>query len=112
MKFVILSLVVSFASVSAFAGAAECSKVAEEVAAKADKAKFGAEASSCGSKLLNKGSELETYLVCVSDETDPSEWIVVVEPKVINRNSGNVLATCQVRYKGYATDAASPNFDN
>lgn len=88
-----------------------CQNVAEKAAAKADFEMFGAEASSCGSKLLHLGDELETYLVCVSDETDPSEWIVVVKRFVTNKNH-KVVSQCHVEYTGYAVDAATPDFKN
>ena len=89
---------------------AECQAVVEEAAAKADTKMFGAEAGGCGSKLLHLGDQLETYLVCVSDETDPSEWIVTVQRHVSDKN-GKIVKRCQVKYTGYAVDAATPDFE-
>jgi hypothetical protein len=46
-------------------------------------------------KILNISSLLETYIVAASDEVEPSDWIVVVNP---NRS-------CELKYIGLANDA-------
>jgi hypothetical protein len=89
---------------------AKCESVAQEAAVKANKKFFGAETSGCGSKLLHLGDQLETYLVCVTDETDPSEWIVAVERAEHDKKTGKTTAECVVKYSGYAVDAATPYF--
>ena len=116
MKFnsiVTLTLASLLLSAPAFADAptGKCGKQVEAAAAKADKKRFNAEANSCGSKLLHQGAELETYIVCVTDETDASEWIVTAQPEVLNKK-GEVVGTCKVAYTGYAVEASTPDFDN
>lgn len=88
----------------------KCEDIAVKAAEKANYKLFGAETGSCGSKLLHLGDTVETYLVCITDETDPSEWVVAVKRDVADKN-GKVVKTCKVEYTGYAMDAATPNFD-
>lgn len=90
--------------------ALQCQAVAEKAAVKADTRIFGAEANSCGSKLLHAGRYLETYLVCASDETDPSEWIVVVR-KYESKN-GHVTGRCVVKHVDYTYDDETPDFED
>ncbi len=65
--------------------------------------RFNASTGSCGAKLLTAGDYLETYLVCVSDETEPSEWIVVMSKK------GD---KCKVKYADNQYDSETPNFES
>ncbi len=62
--------------------------------------KFGASTNSCGIKALNIGDFLETYLVCSSDETEPTEYVVVVNAD-----------TCETAFIDAATEASTPNFN-
>lgn len=115
MKHVLMIAMMTLISFSASAKTeeltAKCQAVAEKAAEKANYKKFGAETSVCGSKVLHLGDQLETYLVCISDETDPSEWIVTVKRDVFNKDH-DLVKNCKVEYTGYAVDAATPNFDN
>jgi hypothetical protein len=88
-----------------------CEQVAQDAAVKANKKMFGAETGPCGIKILHLGDQLETYLACVSDETDPSEWVVVVKRQVFDKKTRKLTGTCKVQYSGYAVDAATPDFD-
>lgn len=110
-----ITLAVLMFTASAFAKGNDlkpkCASVAQEKAVAANQKTFGAETSGCGTKLLHLGDQLETYLVCVSDETDPSEWIVVVKRDVVNKKSSKIIGSCDVEYTGYAVDAATPDFD-
>lgn len=110
----LIIVTLSMLSFSAFAKSdlsAKCETQAVAAAVKANKKKFGAETSDCGAKLLHLGDQLETYLVCVSDETDPSEWIVTVKRDVFSKRTHKVVGTCDVEYTGYAVDASTPDFE-
>jgi hypothetical protein len=99
------SLFIGFLLFSGSAFAVEppvCSNEAVKTAVSRNFERFGAATSSCGAKLLAQGRYLSTYLVCVTDETDPSEWVVVMSPA----GEGN----CAVEFADVQYDSESPNF--
>lgn len=63
---------------------------------------FGAGTGSCGIKLLHAGDFKETYIACTSDETDPMEYIVVM-----NSHKG-----CKTEYVGSTNEGSVPTFDS
>ena len=72
---------------------------------------FNASGGSCGAKLLTAGDFNETYLVCISDETDPSEWVVVIEKK--SQATKKLAARdCVVKYAGVQYDSQTPHFES
>ena len=81
----------------------KCANQAVKAATANNFKRFGASTGSCGAKLLTAGEYLETYLVCVSDETDPSEWVVVMDKKA-NK--------CKVKYADSQYDSQTPNFES
>lgn len=112
MKSVLFAVAASLISVSAFAEETklECADKAVEVATTKNFKRFGANTGSCGAKLLASGETLETYLVCVSDETDPSEWVVVMDINVAKGNK--VVGKCGVLAAEQQFDSETPNFDS
>jgi hypothetical protein len=98
MKFAI-ALSTLFITLSAFA-APKCETQAKKYGYQAANKTFGAESvesrSVCGAELLDGGDFLETYVVGISDEVEPSEFIVVVDKK-----------TCKLKFAGVTRDAAS-----
>lgn len=90
------------ATASAKDGQPVCADETVKAAVQKNYKQYGASTNSCGIKPLNVGEFLETYLVCVSDETEPTEYIAVVEP----RNG-----KCNVKFLAAATEASTPNFD-
>lgn len=100
LLFTVIAFVV--ATASAKENQPECVDFAVKTAVQKNFKTFGAGSHSCGIKPLNIGQFLETYLVCVSDETEPTEYIMVVEP----RNN-----QCKVKFLGSATESTTPNFD-
>lgn len=89
----------------------KCADQAVRAATEKNFKRFGASTSSCGAKLLSAGNYLETYLVCVSDETDPSEWIVVTEVAKADR-SGRITRRCAVSFAEVQYDSSTPHFEN
>lgn len=81
----------------------KCADEAVKAAILSNFKRFGASTGSCGAKLLTAGDYLETYLVCVSDETDPSEWVVVMDKK----GKG-----CKVKHADSQYDSETPNFES
>lgn len=112
MKNSILVLLLSLVGVSAFAydQKLECADKAVEAATVRNFRDHGANTGSCGAKLLAAGDYLETYLVCESDETDPSEWIVVVEKNVFKNNK--LAGKCGIVAVEAQYDSETPNFDS
>ena len=49
-----------------------------------------------GHRLLVNGDFIETYLIGISDETDPSDWVVIINKK-----------NCSVKFVDDSTDGAS-----
>ncbi|MES2854465.1 MAG: hypothetical protein V4692_01325 [Bdellovibrionota bacterium] len=97
-------------SVSAQAADLKCADKATEFATKKNFKRFGASTHNCGTKLLASGEFLETYLVCVSDETDPSEWVVVVEKE--GKNALGKLIDCKIKFADVQYDSQTPTFDD
>lgn len=92
---------------SAFSAKKELLKCADEAVRTATMKnfeRFGAATGSCGAKLLTAGDYSETYLVCVSDETDPSEWVVVMDKKT--------KKGCKAKYADSQYDSETPNFQS
>lgn len=94
-----LALVALFTTLSAFA-APKCETQAKKYGYQAANKAFGTGSeesrSVCGAELLDGGDFLETYVVGISDEVEPSEFIVVVDKK-----------TCKLKFAGVTRDAAS-----
>ncbi len=84
-----------------FAATPKCANQAVESAVTKNFKRFGASTNSCGATLLSAGEYRETYLVCVSDETDPSEWVVVIN-----------TVQCKVEYAGTQSESETPTFDS
>lgn len=89
----------------------ECANQAVEAAVTRNFKRYGASTNSCGTKLLTAGDYLETYLVCVSDETDPSEWVVAIRKDVTNKNN-EVVGKCAVKFADAQTDSSTPHFND
>lgn len=89
----------------------KCADRAVEAATTKNFKRFGASTNSCGAKLLSSGEYLETYLVCVSDETDPSEWVVVIQKTVTDKQQ-RATGTCGVKYAEQQYDSSTPNFES
>jgi hypothetical protein len=99
-----LLLVTTFLfSQASFAADLKCADKAVRAATEKNFKRFDASTNSCGAKLLTSGLYSETYLVCISDETDPSEWVVVV-----SKNAGK----CIVKYVDSQYDSETPNFED
>lgn len=96
-------LVLGFAQASFATQELKCADAAVKAATMNNFKRFGASTNSCGAKLLSAGDYLETYLVCVTDETDPSEWVVVMDKKA---------AKCKVKYADSQYDSQTPNFEH
>jgi hypothetical protein len=99
-KLITLALTV-FVSAQAFAAEVDCSRAAEKGALKAARIAWGMDnaetASVVGSKILFKGPFLQTFVVGLSDEVEPSDWIVVLDPQ----------ARCKVKFAGAADEGSS-----
>jgi hypothetical protein len=63
---------------------------------------YGASSNSCGVKLLHKGEFKETLIVCMSDETEPSEYIMVMDPN----------KSCKVDFISTTNESSTPTFDS
>lgn len=105
MKKTILLAAISLLSMAQLVEASDlkCANEAVKAATASNFKRFGASTGSCGAKLLTAGDYSETYLVCVSDETDPSEWVVVMDKKA-NK--------CKVKYADSQYDSQTPNFES
>lgn len=88
----------------------ECANKAVEVATTKNFKVHGANTGSCGAKLLTAGKFLETYLVCISDETDASEWVVVMKKNVFKNNK--IVQTCGVASAEVQYESQTPNFES
>jgi hypothetical protein len=111
MKKFALILLTTLVSCFAFAEPQlECANTAVEAATVKNFRTHGANTQSCGAKLLTAGESLETYLVCVSDETDPSEWVVVIQKAVFKKNK--LVQTCGVLTAEAQYDSQTPNFED
>lgn len=95
-------------STSAFGAA--CTDKAVDYAVSANQERTNAQSTACGAKLLSSGDYIETFLVCVTDETDPSEWIVIVEKEELNHGDPTG-ETCLLQYAGAQFDNRTPTFD-
>ncbi|MES2800883.1 MAG: hypothetical protein V4654_00195 [Bdellovibrionota bacterium] len=95
--------VLGMGQVSFAAQELQCADQAVKTATMKNFKRFGASTGSCGAKLLTAGAYSETYLVCVSDETDPSEWVIVMK----KANKG-----CHVKYADTQHDSETPNFES
>ncbi|RYZ67042.1 MAG: hypothetical protein EOP05_18275 [Proteobacteria bacterium] len=89
----------------------ECANQAVEAAVSHNFKRFGASTNSCGAKLLTAGDYLETYLVCVSDENEPSEWVVAVRKTITNKKN-EVVGKCGVKFADAQYDSGTPNFND
>ena len=102
-----LALAVLFMAAQAFAAPEapklECANEAVKVAVARNFKRYGASTNSCGAKLLTAGEFFETYLVCVSDETDPSEWVVVMKTDADK---------CSAKFADAQHDSSTPNFSD
>lgn len=96
-------LVLAFAQTSFAAQELKCADQAVKAATMSNFKQTNASTGSCGAKLLTAGDYLETYLVCVSDETDPSEWVVVMSKKG---------GKCKVKLADNQYDSETPNFES
>lgn len=112
MKRAVIAIAV-FASSAATAKSyqPECHNEAVKAAVMSNYKKFGAGTNSCGLKALHLGEQLETYIACTSDETDPMEHIVVME-KVRSGRNGKITGRCVVGFVDVLTDAQHPNFES
>lgn len=63
---------------------------------------YGASTNSCGIKLLHAGDFKETYIVCTSDETEPTEYIVVMDPN----------KKCKMDFIASTNESSTPTFDS
>ena len=102
-----LGLVAGLMATAAQASARDCSEEAQAAAVAANKRMHGAESGECGARLLHRGDQKETWLVCVSDETDPSEWVVVTR----NGSKAAHEARCSIAYAGNVYDSTTPDFE-
>jgi|GEM_PF-5287233 len=75
----------------------DCTSVAPQIALKAANKAYGANESRniVASKALYEGPLLKTYVVALSDEVEPSDWIVVLD--------GN----CKLKLVGVAREGSS-----
>ena len=71
---------------------------------------FGASTSSCGVKALNLGNDLETYIVCTTDETDPMEYIVTINPTKYVKDKEP--KKCAVEYVSASNETSTPTFES
>lgn len=83
-----------------------CNLTAQSAAVQENYRATGAESSGCGTQLLYKGDLTETFLVCVSDETEPSEWIVTIKTSF----SKPTRVACEVEAISKANDSSAPSF--
>ena len=93
-------------------GKAEALRCANEAVAAATAKNFAqthAGSNSCGAKLLNAGPFLETYLVCITDESDGSEWVVSMVPQKEDKNA-KITRSCVVEFAENSVDDGNPNF--
>jgi hypothetical protein len=110
MKSIIL-VISTFMTLNAFAGKTPtCANQAVYAAVEKNYKTFEAGTNSCGIKALHIGETLETYLVCTSDETDPMEYVVTVQPTKYNDGKPNEL--CAVSYVEVSYDSETPDFDS
>jgi len=83
---------------------AKCEQIVEPTALKLINKRSGFNGSSAetraisGVKLIHQGPFLETYAVAVSDEVEPSEWIIGFAPK---------KGKCVVKFLEVADDAGT-----
>ena len=103
MKSLLLTITLLMGTTSFAQDEAQCADHAVKAAVQKNYKQYNASTNSCGIKPLNVGEFLETYLVCVSDETDPTEYIVVIDPRG---------GKCKVKFLDSATESSTPNFDN
>lgn len=110
-----LALAVILMAAQAFASAEkpvlECANEAVKVATARNHKRYDVSTNSCGAKLLSIGDHLETYLVCLTDETEPSEWVVVMKKKETNEKN-EVVRKCAPKFADAQTDVRNPNFDD
>jgi len=100
MKAIFLSLILAVSATEA-ANQPKCVDEAVKHTVFFNAHKHGVGTNSCGIKALNIGHFYETYLVCTSDETESTEYVVTVDSK-----------TCVAEYTVAATESSTPNFEN
>ena len=100
MKLFLMAAVLTVATAAFASDDLKCVDKAVREATLKNFTSFGAGSNSCGIKKLTSGPHLETYLVCVSDESESSEWVMAMDP-----------SSCKVRFAAAQEDAGTPNFD-
>lgn len=100
MKTIALGLTL-FAAQFSFGETLKCADAAVKAAMESNYKSFHNSGGTCGAKLLTAGDYTETYLVCVSDETDPSEYVVNM------KRDG-----CKVQFADAQHDSQSPHFED
>lgn len=101
MKNFIYLFLILFVSESSFAEQPSCVDEAVRASVLHNFETHGVNTNSCGIKALNIGEMAETYLACTSDETEPTEYVVVM-------NKSN----CELSFIGAATQASTPSFES
>lgn len=103
MKSLFFVIVIALATAaSASENKPQCADATVRAAVQKNYKQYKASTNSCGIKPLVIGEFLETYLVCVSDETEPTEYIAVIDPRE---------GKCNVKFIGAANEASTPHFD-
>lgn len=117
MKSFLILTVVALTSLTTFASKSSataktpnCANEAVYAAVAKNYKTFEAGTNSCGIKALNVGSNLETYIVCTTDETDPMEYIVTINP--LKQVDGKPAAKCAVEYVAASHESATPTFES
>lgn len=113
MKITLIILALVSSSLTAYAKSTQqtsCHDQAVIAAVKHNFKSFGAGTSSCGIKPVQISEQLETYAVCTSDETEPMEYLVVVEKNVWTQNKP--VKKCVVQYIGNTYDSQTPSFED
>lgn len=96
-------MILSFVVFSQFSFSQEIECVDEAVKKTTlfNKEKYGAGTSSCGIKKLHLGQFKNTFLVCTSDETEPTEYVVIM-----------TKGHCKPEVISPVTEARTPSFDD
>lgn len=111
VSIVLVSLTLSAAAFAKKSEAPQCADQAVYAAVAKNYKSLDVSTSSCGVKALNVGSQLETYVVCTSDETDPMEYIVTVRPSKYDVKK-NTSKKCVVEYVSSASEGSTPSFES
>lgn len=117
MKSILILSVLALTSTTAFATrlstpakTPSCANEAVYAAVAKNYKTFEAGTSSCGVKALNLGNNLETYIVCTTDETDPMEYIVTVNPLKYVKDKDP--KKCAVEYVSSSHESSTPTFES